>query len=78
MAEHAWEHHHPIEWEGTRVIDRAGRSKELQLKEALHIQMATEELLNRDIGLEVPGCWLATLKRKRSVADRGQPRARDS
>ena len=28
MAEHAWEHHHPIEWEATRVIDRAGKSKE--------------------------------------------------
>ena len=66
-------HHHPIEWESTRVIDRAGRSKELQLKEALHIQTATEALLNRDIGLEVPGCWLAILKRKRSAADAASP-----
>ena len=67
----------PIEWESTRVIDRAGRSKELQLKEALHIQMATKELLNRDIRLEVPGCWLATLKKKRSVAVCSQSRARN-
>ena len=78
VAEHAWEHHHPIDWESTRVIDRVGRSKEFQLKETLHIQMATEELLNSDIGLEVSGCWLATLKRKQSVADRDQSRARDS
>ena len=41
VAEHAWEHHHHIEWEGTRVIDRARRPKELQLKEALHIQMSS-------------------------------------
>ena len=78
VAEHAWEHHHPIEWEGTRVIDRAGRSKEFQLTEALHIQTATGELLNRDIGLEVPGCWLATQKRRQGVVDRGQSRARNS
>ena len=37
--------------------------KELQLKEALHIQTAAEELLNWDIDLEVPGCWLTTLEK---------------
>ena len=35
MAEHAWKRYHPIKWEDTRVIDRARRPKELQLKEAL-------------------------------------------
>ena len=34
IAEHAWTHHHPIKWEDTRVIDRARRPKELQLKES--------------------------------------------
>ena len=62
VAEHAWEHHHPIHWGGTKVINRANRPKKFKLKEALHIQMSTEELLNRDIGLEAPSCWLATLK----------------
>ncbi len=55
VAEHAWRHHHPIKWEDTRVIYWARRQKELQVKEALHIQTAAEELLNRDVGLEVPG-----------------------
>ena len=32
LAEHTWEHHHPIKWQDTRVIDRARRPKELQLK----------------------------------------------
>ena len=31
VAEHAWEHHHPIKWDETTV--------ELLLKEAFHIQM---------------------------------------
>ena len=64
VAEHAWEHHHPIKWEDTTVIDRARRPKELQLREALDIQMSTEELLNQDIGLEVLGCWLTALRRQ--------------
>ena len=77
VAEHAWEHHHHIEWEGTRVTDQARRPKELQLKEALHIQMSDWELLNRVIGLEVPGNWLPTLKRRQDETNRGQARACD-
>ena len=36
-AEHAWENHHPINWEETSVLDRARGQGELLLKEALHI-----------------------------------------
>ena len=55
VAEHAWEHHHPIHWEETTVLDH-GRGQEL-LKEALHIQMTpVEERFNRDGGLGSP--WL--------------------
>ena len=57
VAEHAWENHHPIDWEETTVLDH-GRRQELLAKEALHIQMTpTEECFNRDEELEVPGCW---------------------
>ena len=35
VAEHAWENHHPIDWEETTVLDR-GRGQELLLKETLH------------------------------------------
>ena len=45
------------------------RPKELEVKKALHIQTAAEELLNQDAGLEVSGCWLTTLEK--SAADRG-------
>ena len=56
VAEHAWENHHPIHWEETTVLDHS-RGQELLVKEALHIQMIpTEERLNQDGGLEVPGC----------------------
>ena len=38
--------------------------KELLLKEALHIQMAqAEECFNHDRGLELPDCWMTTLRR---------------
>ena len=77
VAEHAWEHHHPIRWQDTRVVDRARRPKELHLKEALHIQTLTEELLNQDIGLEVPGCWLTALRRQ-GTTDRSQAQVRDT
>ena len=63
VAEHAWEHHHPIHWEETTVLDHGG-GQELLVKEALHIQMTpVEEHFNQDGGLEVPGCWTAVMRR---------------
>ena len=64
VTEHAWEHHHPIHWEETTVLDH-GRGQKLLAKEALHIQMTpVEERFNRDGGLEVPGCWTAVMRRQ--------------
>ena len=64
VAEHAWEHHHPIHWEETTGLDH-GRGQELLVKEALHIQMTpVEERFNRYGGLEVPGCWSAVMRRQ--------------
>ena len=40
--EHAWENHHPIDWEETTVLDH-GRGQELLLKEALHIKMTPSD-----------------------------------
>ena len=51
VAEHAWENHHPIDWEETTVLDH-GRGQELLLKEALHILMTPSDgCLNQDGGL---------------------------
>ena len=48
----------------TTVLD-CSRGQELLLKEALHIQMTpSEERFNRDGGLEVPGCWIAVMRRQ--------------
>ena len=42
--------------------------KELLLKEALHISLTSEEQrFNRDVGLELQGCWVSTLKALRVV-----------
>ena len=60
LAEHAWESHHPIKWEETTVVDLAMTPKELLLKEAIHIWLL-KTLINRDGGLELPGCWMAAL-----------------
>ena len=55
VAEHAWKEHHPIRWQETSVIDRASRSGELRVKEALHIHLTPEDQhFNQDVGLELP------------------------
>ena len=63
VAEHVWKEHHPIRWQETSVIDRASRFGELRVKEALHIHLTPEDQrFNRDVGLELPGRWVSTLK----------------
>ena len=37
VAEHAWEHHHPIHWEETTVLDH-GRGQELMVKEMTPVE----------------------------------------
>ena len=64
VAEHAWESHHTIRWEETAILTQARRHKELMLKEAFHIHMVpARDRLNRDVGMELPRCWMATLRR---------------
>ena len=64
VAKHAWENHHLIDREETTVLDH-GRGQELLVKEGLHIQMTpSEECFNQDGGLEVPGCWIALMRRQ--------------
>ena len=63
VADHAWSSHHPILWKEASVVDQARTRKELLLKEALHISLTSEEQrFNRDVGLELQGCWVSTLK----------------
>ena len=80
VAEHPWTNQHTIRWEETSVVIRASRRMELRLKKALSIQLTPErEIFNRDEGMELPGCWAATiraitrLRGQRSVRHAGQP-----
>ena len=67
IAEHAWERHHPIKWEDTAILAQARGHKELRLKEAFHIRrIPAGSRLNHDLGLELPNCWGATLRRLQS------------
>ena len=61
VAEHAWKTGgHPIQWQETSVIDRARR---IEGEEALHIHITLEDQrFNRDVCLELPGCWVSTHK----------------
>ena len=61
LAEHAWDEGHPIAWEKVRILNSENRRIRLVKKEALHINESKSTLMNRYTGLELPGCWLATL-----------------
>ena len=43
IAEHAWQQHHPIEWEVVGVVNRASMNCELKIKESLYIQMTPHQ-----------------------------------
>ena len=64
IAEHQWDQQHQVKWEDIRVLDRATRPVQLKVKEALHIQTTpANNSLNKDGGYELPGCWIATMKK---------------
>ena len=64
VAEHAWNTMHSIHWDETTIVGQARGAKQLKIMEALHILATpTEQRLNQDEGLELPGCWVAALKR---------------
>ena len=54
IAEHAWLEGHPINWDGTRILQRASHTMELVMKEAMCIQSTpTDSRFNRDSGYEL-------------------------
>ena len=61
IAEHAWEEGHPVAWDETTILNSDRRRFGLVVKEALHIGTHRTPLLNRDTGLELPGCWMAAI-----------------
>ena len=64
IAEHQWDQQHQVDWDATRVLDRAARPIQLKVKEALHIEKTpANNRLNRDGGYELLGCWIATIKK---------------
>ena len=65
VAEHQQDQQHQVDWDGTRVLDRAARPVQLKVKEALHIERTpANNSLNRDGGYKLPGCWIATMKKQ--------------
>ena len=71
VADHAWSEHHRIDWNQVQVIDCANKRIELLIKEALHIAMIPDgACLNRDKGLELPDCWLSTIRALQNKKDK--------
>ena len=60
LAEHAWNEEHPVAWDKATILDKDSMRMRLVIKEALHISSNKGTLMNRDTGLELPGCWLST------------------
>ena len=69
IAEHAWAEDHPINWSGTKILQRASHTMELVMKEALCIQSTpADSRFNRDGGYELPDCWFALNRKLRGGA----------
>ena len=53
-----------VDWDETRVLDRAARHVQLKLNEALRIEkIPANNRINQDGSYELPGCWIATMKK---------------
>ena len=64
VADHAWTNQHHLKWENTTIIDGSRNKHILQIKEALHIQLAGwDRLFNRDSGTITSECWRPILMR---------------
>ena len=62
IAENLWDKSHTVALIEMVAVDQPRRTKELLIKEALHVQLTPEnQCFNRDRDLELPGCWVATL-----------------
>ena len=66
ITKHQWDQQHQVGLDGTRVLDRATRLIQLKVKEALYIERTPANTrLNCNRGYELPGCWIATMKKLR-------------
>ena len=77
IVEHAWANDHPINWTETKILQRANRTMELVMKEALSIRTTPEDArFNRDNGYELPDCWITTYKKLKGRASLSSARRR--
>ena len=77
IAEHARANDHPINWAEMKILQRANRTMELVMKEALSIRTTPEDArFNRDNGYELPDCWIATYKKLKGGASLNSASAR--
>ena len=64
IAKHQWDQQYQVDWGETRVLDRAARPVQLKVKEALRSEKTpANNTLNQDVGYELPGCCIVTIKK---------------
>ena len=69
ITEHAWAEDHPINWSGTKILQRTSHTMELVMKETLCIKSTPAgSRFNRDSGYELPDCWFALNRKLRGGA----------
>ena len=62
IAKCAWNHHHQVDWDKIKVLDKVANIITLLIKEALHICLTdSDTLTNRDKGITISNCWTTIL-----------------
>ena len=70
---------HPINLAETKILQRANRTMELVMKEALSIRTTPKDAcFHRDSGYELLDCWIATFKKLKGRASLSSARRRYS
>ena len=59
-----------MDWDGSRILDRASRPIQLKVKEAIHIErIPINDRLDHNGDYELPGCWIVTIMKLESGAN---------
>ena len=61
IAEHAYEKHHDIDWDGVQILDQESDHAKRLVCEALHIRISNPSM-NRERGVEVPAQLVKLLR----------------
>ena len=62
VAEHAWDNQHQPDWDGVQCLSQERHWYTRRVKEAINIRLNPNNF-NRDNGIDIPKCWIRTIRR---------------